>query len=254
MRCAISLAALLALAAAAPALAQDPGYAGPQAMDRYGGGGQRLATQGPAKAPGKLRRLGWAGKSEADSTNSPPALIANAAPRPLSRWATAWAAPSTQAVPVMAAPVMAPPAAFAMPTVQGQDGQMPPPQISPPMRRPYPSMQVGQAFQKPFRAQNGQPQVTPPRAAVQTVEPTIYDPPSPQVAVPAPAPVETAQNSGYGKPRLYSVHREYGLQPDPTPIPPQFFGPTADLSEPPAEEPRALTPTQKAKRSAGGQP
>ena len=37
--------------------------------------------------------------------------------------------------------------------------------------------------------------------------------------------------------RFYSVHRQYGLQPDPPPIPPQFFAATADLSEPPGPLP-----------------
>lgn len=32
--------------------------------------------------------------------------------------------------------------------------------------------------------------------------------------------------------RLYSLHREYGMTPDPAPIPPVFFGATADLSAP----------------------
>ena len=32
--------------------------------------------------------------------------------------------------------------------------------------------------------------------------------------------------------RRYSVHREYGMEPDPVPVPPQFFGATADLSTP----------------------
>ena len=35
-----------------------------------------------------------------------------------------------------------------------------------------------------------------------------------------------------GGSRLYSVHREFGMTPDPAPIPPQFFANTADLSAP----------------------
>ena len=36
---------------------------------------------------------------------------------------------------------------------------------------------------------------------------------------------------------FYSVHRAFGLQPDPAPIPPQFFTATADLSDPPGPLP-----------------
>ncbi|MHB8286291.1 MAG: hypothetical protein ACYDD1_16680 [Caulobacteraceae bacterium] len=32
--------------------------------------------------------------------------------------------------------------------------------------------------------------------------------------------------------RFYSLHRQYGVKPDPAPIPPQFFAATADLGDP----------------------
>lgn len=58
------------------------------------------------------------------------------------------------------------------------------------------------------------------------------------------APVQQAQDARSkaeqpqqtpGGPRFYSLHRDYGIEPDALPIPPQFFGPTADLSTPPAD-------------------
>ncbi len=58
----------------------------------------------------------------------------------------------------------------------------------------------------------------------------------------AAAPVRTAQASG-GTARYYSLHKPYGHEPDPAPIPPQFFGPTADLSTPETSEPARATLT-----------
>lgn len=36
--------------------------------------------------------------------------------------------------------------------------------------------------------------------------------------------------------RFYSLHRAYGLTPDPAPIPPQFFASTPDLADPPGPQ------------------
>lgn len=89
-------------------------------------------------------------------------------------------------------------------------------------------------------------------------------PSAPPIAAPAPAaaPVQTASTSpdaslpgpprppayarAYVQPaagatpafdgaRRYSVHRQYGLEPDPVPVPPQFFTPAADMSAPETE-------------------
>ncbi len=93
---------------------------------------------------------------------------------------------------------------------------------------------------------------------------SIYDPPAGQsgaatgasaaassaaaMAPPTPtaAPTATAANDGETA-RFYSLHRQYGLTPDPDPIPPQFFTQTADLSDPPG--PSAV---YKATTSSGG--
>ena len=72
-----------------------------------------------------------------------------------------------------------------------------------------------------------------------------------QRAAAAPPPLRTAsaaQRYGYDpsqghQVRLYSVHRQFGLQPDAAPIPPQFFTATADLSEPPGPLPTDRTTT-----------
>jgi len=72
---------------------------------------------------------------------------------------------------------------------------------------------------------------------------SIYDPPPSQprpasgastsaASAPSMAPTTSAAAGGETA-RFYSVHRQYGLTPDPDPIPPQFFSQTADLSDPP---------------------
>jgi hypothetical protein len=61
---------------------------------------------------------------------------------------------------------------------------------------------------------------------------------------PVARPAQTAQAAARAMPsreatvHFYSVHRDFGIQPTPAPIPPQFFGPTSDLSEP--EGPQAI--------------
>lgn len=58
---------------------------------------------------------------------------------------------------------------------------------------------------------------------------------APAVTLPAPgANGATAARTPDGV-RRYSVHREYGMEPDPLPVPPQFFAATPDLSAPETE-------------------
>jgi hypothetical protein len=86
---------------------------------------------------------------------------------------------------------------------------------------------------------------------------SIYDPPPGQsgaataavssaAAMRPPAPTAAAANDGETA-RFYSLHRQYGLTPDPDPIPPQFFTRTADLSDP-----AGPSPVYKAASSSGG--
>ncbi len=79
---------------------------------------------------------------------------------------------------------------------------------------------------------------------------SIYDPApaARQPSAAAPAPVQVAQGQTEGGARHYSVHRDYGIAPDPIPLPPQFFGATADLSQPATSDPirRATTAAGKA--------
>ena len=102
---------------------------------------------------------------------------------------------------------------------------------------------------------------TPPRAVVapspapQVTPTSLYDPPPPRwraaevapaAQPPAPAltaaapsaaqPAQTAQQMGNGAPpRRYSLARQYGVEPDPIALSPQFLAssPQADMAEPP---------------------
>ncbi len=78
-------------------------------------------------------------------------------------------------------------------------------------------------------------------------------PPAPPTSIYAPPrPVATAADATGA--RHYSVHRDYGIQPDPIPLPPQFFGATADMSKPETDEPVRRTVTADGKSHNALQP
>lgn len=89
----------------------------------------------------------------------------------------------------------------------------------------------------------------PPIGQLQQAQPapgSIYasPPPMAQAAPRVQAPKAGGDSQAGSGPRLYSVHRDYGIEPDPIPLPPQFFGATADLSQPATSDP--------SRRTAGG--
>ena len=185
----------------------------PQANDRYSGGvAHPVAAPTPqyysfgpqaASVAAPVRTLGWSGKVEA--------VQQAAAQAPQGGWSqvsSRWGAPAPQQ------PAMPQPQRIGYPAVRTPAFQ--PPATSQGWRPLYPS---------------ASPAAAPPR--------TIYDAPtaSTQPSVPqqpaAPQRQASAQNAT--GPHFYSLHREYGIEPDPIPIPPRFFGPTADLSAPPPD-------------------
>ena len=75
--------------------------------------------------------------------------------------------------------------------------------------------------------------------------PAPWTAPSPAIAPPKPA--STAPAAANQAPRFYSVHREFGLKPDPIPLPQQFFAAGADLAAPPPPlDPHPVPGTQAA--------
>jgi hypothetical protein len=190
---AIIIAATSATMTAAQTLAPPPYQtsaeqgaptAGPQAMDRYGGGARHPIIQPAPDRPqnggqygAPTRLLGWAGKAQ------------------------------TQA----AAQQIAQPASQARLDMPRQWSAQP---------------QRAARTANPTNASVSQP------AAQPSAPTSIYDmpPPSQRPAYQQAADQRPTQQPG--GPRFYSVHRDYGIQPDAIPIPPQFFGATADLSAP----------------------
>jgi hypothetical protein len=87
-------------------------------------------------------------------------------------------------------------------------------QPSPAQRTPYPSL------------------TTTPAAPMQAATAQMTQ------ASPSPSASTTGRaQSNEGGPRLYSLHRDYGMEPDPIPLAPQFFSATADMTQPETPEP-----------------
>jgi len=92
------------------------------------------------------------------------------------------------------------------------------------------------------------------RAAITALPTSLYSaypPANPRQAPATPRSVSTApaQAAVNQPPRFYSVHREFGLKPDPIPLPQQFFaaGGAADLAAPPPPlDPHPVPGTQAA--------
>jgi hypothetical protein len=252
---AIALSGLLlpAILAAAPALAQ------PQEGDRYGA--VAAAPGAPVYAPLRGRMLSWPGKADA------------APPQP----------PAPSAAPVRYAPAAAyasrsyaPPRAYAAPTDSGQrySGQayaapLPsaPPSAAGGVRR-YAGLQAPTQGGSPADGWRPVYAVPQPALAGAPARPaalptSLYSPPAPPAGraalAPPPRATSAAQRYGYDPTadhavHFYSVHRPFGLQPDPAPIPPQFFGATADLSEPPPQPQEARTASTAGGRTARAVP
>ncbi len=92
--------------------------------------------------------------------------------------------------------------------------------------------------------------VSPPPSAPVAVAPRAAAP----TPLPAnPAPTAVAQNGA--PPRFYSLHREFGVSPDPIPLPAQFFADSgaADLAGPPPPPAPHLIAGQSASSAANVQ-
>lgn len=224
-------------------------YGGPQGYDRYGGGGShpRVGVASPmAPTPVAYQgpRLGWSGKAE--TAPAQPQVQARSAylqpgqaeaayvpPAPASR------ARAAQPYPGAAAPVRAPYAAYRGMQAGGQTGT----QLA---QQPAPR---GWTYMAPA-AQQPVPQ----QPAAQPT--SIYDPAPPPAAPATPAPPVQVASAAGGQETVhhYSLHREFGMAPDPIPLAPQFFGATADLSQPETPEPMRRTVTADGKSHNALQP
>lgn len=253
--------AVLTLSPALVAVCGSMARAQPTAVgDRYSGEVYvQPAYAQPAETSGPT--LSWPGKTPASA--SQPSATSSASP---------WSGPGEQ----MRAPSYAyaaqtyrpaPPMAYPAPVTQ-QVAQ-PPAYQAPGYQPPAYSAQVAHAPVEQAGAYAAPP-VTPwyqrygSTAASSAASPpsapqSIYDPPASQggAATGAPAPTPSAPANPTPTPaataatgaetaRFYSLHRQYGLTPDPDPIPPQLFTQTADLSDPVGP-----SPVYKAANSTG---
>ena len=268
-----AVALLAALAAAGHVYAQAA------AGDRYGAQEAAPPTAGPAAAsPLRGRMLAWPGKASAPT--APTAVVqAYAAPQPYrqvappetagrgSTYASApaprWGQPTYMAVapspqptgrygaetyPTRTTAYAPAPSAdgwrpvFAAPASAG-DRQRPQVLSGAPSPAPLPTSIYSPAPSSPVSAA---------AAAADGSSPGVMSPAARAAALPPPRG-SAAQRYGYDPTqdhavRFYSVHRPFGLQPDPAPIPPQFFTATADLATPPGP----LTTERTTTTSASG--
>ena len=195
------------------------------AFDRYGGGVAHAPIASaaglyPAPYPAKTApayagpRLAWGGKSvEAPQSSGP------------TRWRTAqvrspYAPPLPTPLAAPRARLQYPSMAMAEPASLAASAASAPEAYAPPVYAP-PVRQTAAITSIYDRAPTGSAPVNP--AMNQTP------------AMPGP-PVRTASAAPGDGPRLYSLHRDYGMAPDPIPLAPQFFGPTADLTAPETPE------------------
>jgi len=121
-----------------------------------------------------------------------------------------------------------------------------PAQTAAPAPRPE---RIATAAALPTSLYSSYPSLTP-RQAAEPPRPQPWTPPNGETR---PAPIATASASSNQPPRFYSVHREFGLTPDPIPLPAQFFadGQAADMAAPPPPlPPRAVAGSQAATSAA----
>lgn len=226
-----SVAALLA-ALAAPALVLVVGGPVAAGQDRYG---PPIGDDSLAGEAGPIPYLSWPGKTapaqQPDSPSpiaQPPAvaapLAARSQVRPRALPASLHAAPPLRLRPELSADASAGPRPL-RPTQA--------------LAHPKPAPARTASLARPSRAS-----VAPPRAA-----PAPASPPPPS-AVANPQPAAVAANGL--PPRFYSVDREYGVRPDPIPLPSPFFADSgaSDLAGPPPPPPPHLIPGQSASSAA----
>jgi len=197
-------------------------YSGMQVYDRYGGEARHVpAATSTAASPAPTftgPKLSWSGKVDEPAVPARPAPYAYAQARG-PYMPTGYAAPAPQAQPQSGAP---PRGWTFVPPI----GQAPADQPALP----------SSIYDRPPPAVAAQPQAIQPQA----VQPQAVQ--------------AQADNQAETGPRHYSVHREYGIEPDPIPLPPQFFGATADLSQPATDDPIRHTTTTGGKAQNPLQP
>ncbi len=238
--------------AAAP-VAFTPTLRAPYPLQAAGG----AAYQRPAPRPPRLAAAAPPPRA-AYPEPTPRAMPASA--RATDGWvpfdAAAYSAPTPRAPP-QAVPQVAPQAIGARwtppptpATIYEAPGR--PARAAPPRPAPAPFRPAAQPMPQPTVAAVVAPakEAALPRAAWGSMPPPRGYRLAQADTAPLPAPLAAAPYQGSGV-RHYSVHRDFGMRPDATPIPPQFFTATADLSAE-ANGPTPAGPDPLARRTSSG--
>jgi hypothetical protein len=247
------LAAIAVLAAlAAPTLGVWTTAA--SAEDRYGPPTADLATteSGASGAPAPL--LTWPGKSMPSTVSTPPDAA------PVSEPAIEPAPPPSRSLPVSIYSPPPPPPAQKFASLgpvnagairlRGESNPAPLSTPRAPAPTPMPALSTS-ATPKPIApkpaalAKAAPPSATAAKPKPSGVTTPVTPPPTVMASAAPAAPVAHAALP----PRRYSLHSEFGLTPDPIPLPKQFFADsaTADLAAPPPPlDPHPVPGTQAA--------
>ncbi len=225
MRSPTLLAAVLVLSALA-----DPASA---AATRFLDSWSQTAPAPPPPGAAPLRYMSWPGKAAQPATPAPaaatavPRAPASAGPGGLRGAYTSAVGPYGPPAPPLPASIYAAPA---------------PPTARPALAAPRPAraVPVEQAAASPTRP------IPPPSplmaaAPAQALTATPAQPAAQARATPSVQAIAQADGELPPGPRFYSLHRAYGVRPDPIPLPEEFFGATPDLAKPPPLPPRAQT-------------
>lgn len=243
MRLVLAFAAVLASSTAATAQVVQDRYGPPRAVASAAAPGTRTAALG---APYGGRMLNWTGRLqapvEAARPAPPPAPATVVRPRP------AEPGDNLYATPAAPPPRAEPPAPPRQPVALRRLAPPPPRSVAvqPP---PAPPRDSRDAAPEPS------PVAAPARAdaPIEPQRPLVRAEPAPRQAATAPAaptPPPVAQRPGQAPPRLYSLHRQYGMTPDL--IPPQPSAPRYVLIGPPDETDDKSKPAEKKSPAGDG--
>lgn len=260
----------LGVAWASAAYAQVPDRYGPTAPAYETATAPMPAPAALAGAP--LRMLSWPGKVTPAPAAMPPPQDQAPALRPVAAFAPPrpWTAAAPRSQASFAAVAPAPPA-YPQARYVPPASETPPPsaaagtphyglvQAFAPLSRPtqtaaaptlYDDAPAPQARTQSLRASvdadRVQPPSTPLAPSIKTASIAPADPAHPGWAPPR----RPWSQAGDQSVRFYSLHRQYGVPPDPAPIPPQFFAATADLSAPAGPSPRTISGAGTAAQAA----
>lgn len=192
--------------------------------------------------------LSWSGKKAQAPAPDPDLAEARYAPAP--NYDPGAAAPQAQRYAAPQAPRYAAPQAqhYAEPVSDGPESRYGPAPRDAQLDPRHSATQAAEAYSSPAAYAPPAPQAAPP-APVQPPAAAPAPQPAAAYAAPSSAAPPAAQAEGPRSVRFYSLHREYGMTPDPIP---QSSGDHTVLIGPPDNGPAAHDPDQDSDQDQGG--